>query len=44
MATFNMPVLTSGADGICVNAAAMGTTGLGIEGYDPDLTFDESML
>lgn len=43
MATFNMPALTSGADGIGLNAA-MGVSGLGIEGYDQDLNFDDSML
>ncbi|KAI0010363.1 p53-like transcription factor [Xylariaceae sp. FL0662B] len=45
MATFNsMPALQPGSPGDAMGMNAMANSGLGIEGFEPDLNFDESML
>lgn len=53
MATYNMPALSSGAnpnDALGLNQPSMGSggppvgQGLGIDGFDQDMNFDESIL
>lgn len=54
MATYNMPALSSGTnpnDALGLNQVAMGNgggpavgQGLGIDGFDQDMNFDESIL
>jgi hypothetical protein len=47
MAFHSMPTLTSGTSpngGLGLNHALVGDAGLGIEGFDSDMNFDEAML